>query len=482
MKTAEKRFAVKENGLVTSIFIEQPEDRSEVGNIYIGRVDSVKPGMNAAFVNIGKDKNGFLQRDQLPAFIHDTSRTKNSRPISHFIRQGDQILVQIKKDEAGTKGPLLSGIIELTSEKIVYMPEGKYIAVSKKIDEKARNQYRKLAEKLQRDHEGFIIRTEAANSSEEEIHQEITALRNQYMDIKTTSHSLKPPALLAEKSRFIEELIREMQRLRSGTIYSNTREGEALFKQNNDWTFQFHYEREDIFAKHRLESELQKAKRQIVWLEDGAYIVINETEAAIVIDVNTGKFTGKQIAADTIIKTNISAAVEIARQLRLRDYGGMILIDFIDMKSFSDKRKVQETLQKALTADPKQIRVVGFTPLGIFELTRKRTKKSLSNTLQIPCSICRGTGKVDSPETTAFRLERELYEIPRGEYEAVLIECDEATMITFAGENRRHLIRIEEFLHIKLFFNIVCSGRHEYYLRQFDTIKNIQAKLANLNC
>ncbi len=480
---AEKRFAVKEDGLVTTLFIEQPTDRSDVGNIYLGRVESVRPGMNAAFINIGTKKNGFLQKDQIPAFIHSTSETKNIKPISHFLKEGEKILVQIKKDETGTKGPLLTAIIEFTSSNIVYMPEGKYISVSKKLEEEERNTWRNLIVKKRCGQEGFVIRTAVINSSEEEISQEIAALRSEYMQLKTLANTRKAPAILVEMSNFTEELRHELSRLQSGTVFSNTRNVIEPLRLTNssNWSFQFHHQRENIFSKHQLETELEKAQRQMIYLDDGAYIVINETEAAVVIDVNTGKFTGKQLAADTIRKTNLAASHEIARQLRIRDYGGIILVDFINMKSIRDRNKVQEIFVTALKTDPKHIRVVGFTPLGIFELTRKRTKQSLSDTTQTECAVCRGSGKVDSPETIAFRLERELHGLPRGEFEAVLVECDNITRSTFAGENNRDLKRIEESLHMKILFKVINNGKYEYYLRQFDTVENIQAKLTGEN-
>ncbi|MBS4222570.1 Rne/Rng family ribonuclease [Lederbergia citrea] len=477
-KTEEKRYAVRENGLVTMFFVEQPKDRSEIGNIYLGIVESVKKGMNAAFVNIGKSKNGFLQLDQLPAFIHSTDPNKNNLPISSFIKKGEKLLVQVKKDVTGAKGPLLSAIIEITGERTVYMPEGKYIAVSKKADEDIRDKWREIAQDHQRSREGFIIRTEAFAGTEKEWIIEVDQLRNEFLAIEKKKNEVKAPALLSEKTRFNEELVREMTRLKKGEVICNDRSVLEKLKKyiQNDWVFTSYLDRENIFSKYRLDTELANAQKQRIWLKNGAYIVINETEAAVVIDVNTGKFTGKQAVSETVVKTNITAAKEIARQLQLRDYGGMILIDFIDMESRNDRKLVQQTLEKALKLDPKQTRAVGFTPLGIFEVTRKRTKQPLSATLQTSCQVCGGTGKVESPETAAFRLERELLELPFAEYEAVLIDIDQETKNAFSGENDRHLLKLETLFHIKIFFKLIDSAKYEYSIRQFGTIEEIQLK------
>lgn len=482
-KTAEKRFAVKEGGLVTKLFVEQPGDRSEIGNIYIGRVESVKQGMNAAFINIGKDKNGFLQRDQLPSFIHSSAPNKSQMAMSSFIREGDKILVQVKKDETATKGPLLTAVLEFAGERTIYMPEGKYISVSKKGEEPLRDKWRKLAHQHQQTREGFIIRTNAFSGTEQEWLNEVEQLRKDFQSIEKRERGVKAPALLLENSRLDEELNREMVRLHGGHIYCNDRIVQERLEKSvkpgmqDKWAFSLHQKPENIFSAHNLDADLTQVQKQIVSLDNGAYIVINETEAAVVVDVNTGKFTGKQAAADTIVKTNIAAAKEIARQLRLRDYGGMILIDFIDMVSSIDKRKVQRTLENELKKDPKQTRVLGFTPLGIFEVTRKRTMESLPATLQTWCRVCGGTGKVESPETAAFRLERELFDLSNRDYEAVLIECDKATRNAFAGENHQHLSRFEELLHMRIFFKMIDFGKFEYHIRQLGAVEEIQSRI-----
>lgn len=477
-KNREKRYAVKEDGIVTKIHIEQPQDKTEVGNIYLGRVQTVKSGMNAAFIQIGKEKNGYLQKEMLPAYIHSSHPDKEKQPISAFIREGEQILVQVKKDETGIKGPLLTAILEFSGKKAVFLPEGRYIAVSKKGSENERRQWRELAKRHLSEREGLIVRTEAFETGEEELLLEVEELRTVYHRLLANAKKAKVPELMLEKSKFAEAIQRDMKRLGNGTIYADS---SSLIQQlqkrdiGAEWSFSFHQKRENIFRMHHLEQEIQKALKRVVWLENGSYIVMEETEAAVVIDVNTGKFTGKQEKADTVVKTNIAAAEEIGRQLRLRDYAGMILIDFIDMKSPEDKKRVRQSLEEALKKDSKQIKFIGFTPLGIFELTRKRTRQPLSGILQTPCQVCGGTGKVDSPETAAFRLERELWELPAGEHEAVLVECDEATRRVFSGPDNGHLARLEKVLQLSIHFSIIPSPKHEYAIRRVGSDKDIQS-------
>ncbi|MBS4194819.1 Rne/Rng family ribonuclease [Lederbergia citri] len=484
-KTAEKRFAVKEDGIVTRFFVEQPSDASEVGNIYLGKVESVKAGMNAAFVDIGKEKNGFLQKDQLPAFIHSTDPRKKEMPISKFITEGEKLLVQVKKDETGLKGALLTAVIEIPGEKSIYMPEGKYIAVSKKADESIRNKWREIARNNKVDREGFIIRTEAFSGNEEDWKKEANQLKDIYASIQKMKNSVKAPALLKKKSLFHDEITREIMRLNNGELYYNDKKELELIKKclpdELKWNVIFHQEKEGIFSKYGLENDMEKALKPIVWLNNGAYIVINETEAAVIIDVNTGKFTGKQVVKETVVQTNMLAAKEIARQLCLRDYSGMILIDFIDMETNEDKRKVKKILEEELKKDPKQTRAIGFTPLGIFEVTRKRTRQPLSKILKTKCTACNGTGLVESPETMAFRLERELYEISTDDHEAVLIEIDKKTMDAFKGEGNRHLGRIEGLLHVKIFFKVIQSEIFHYHIRQFGTVAEIKAKAIDMH-
>ncbi|WP_018660998.1 Rne/Rng family ribonuclease [Heyndrickxia acidiproducens] len=486
-KSREKRYAIVENGEVSMIKIQQPAGTSKVGNIYLGKVAAIKPGINAAFIDIGEGRHGYLHRDQLPAFLQQDGPEKEHVLISNYLTVGQKIMVQVKKDETALKGPLLTGIIELPGERIIYLPEGRYAAVSKKADENKRRAWRNLARGQLHPPEGIIIRTAAFQTHGSEWLQELDRLRKRYHVLASQARAKKAPAVLYEKSIVETEIYRELVRLKSGTVVSDDSETLRQLKSmaqtdpELDWSFQYYNQRTAIFTYYHVENALENALKRVVWLENGSYLVIDETEALISIDVNTGKFTGQLNQHDTVLKTNLLAAKEIGRQIMLRDYGGIILVDFIDMQNEQERGRVKHTLQEALEHDPKQTRIVGFTALGILQITRKKTRKTLSETLLSPCPVCNGTGRIESPETLAFRLERELWEAPFGEHEAVMIACSENVRDCFCGENDRHLKRLESMLHVKLFFQTGHNPHPYYSIRQFGTVEELAAKENNFH-
>ncbi|MBU5213566.1 Rne/Rng family ribonuclease [Heyndrickxia oleronia] len=480
-KISEKRFATKETDQVSRLFIEQPHDETKVGNIYFGKVVDVKNGMNACFIDIGSEKHGYLHRDQLPFYLHNDDPNKKFHPISKFISKGESILVQVKKDETNIKGPLLTALIEINGDKLIYLPEGEYIAVSKKGNIQDREKWRTIANNHKQDHEGFIIRTEAFDSTEEEWRNELESLRKRYQHLLNEVAKVKSPALIYKTSLFEKELFQELTRLKEGRVISNNQNRLKEIKQYfpEKWEYKLHISDENIFSYYKIESEIDRSLKRLIWLENGSYIVIDETEALISIDVNTGKFSGTKGFEDTVLKTNILAAKEMVRQVLIRDYGGMILVDFIDMKSEKDRHLVLEIVKNEFKQDSKHTRVIGFSPLGILQLTRKKTKKSLSETLLNPCPVCAGRGKVESRETIAFRLERELWEKPFKEHEAVFIELTEDVKIIFCGENDVHLKRLEQLLGIQIYLSIIPSCRPIYYIRQFGTKEELAKKMSN---
>ncbi|RDI44142.1 Rne/Rng family ribonuclease [Falsibacillus pallidus] len=477
-RTREKRYAVIENEKVLKLNIAQPEQDSMVGRIYLGKVEKVENGIGAAFVDIGEGKNGYLSRDQIPAYIHNESNNKEMMALTKFIRQGEKLLVQVKKDESDTKGPLLTGVLEFSGKKAVYMPHGKYIAVSKKAPEETRDRLRGFGNEQKKDGEGFIFRTEAFESTEEELMQELNKLRTRYQHIQQEAEKSPAPSLIHAPALFLGEITNEMDRLGTGAVICD----DASFlkdikdsQPDGEWEYTLYTDKKNIMVSYDIEKEYERALKQIIWLDSGAYLIVEETEALTVFDVNTGKFTGKSQLGDTIIKTNLEAADEIARQIILRDYSGIILIDFIDMKSENDRKKVIKSLENILRRDPKYFRIVGFTSLGILQVTRKKTKKSIPEYILADCPVCKGTGKIKSPETVAFELERLLWERPFGEHESVLIEATEEVMDVFKGENAKHLKRIETILNVRIFFSrLEGHPNHHFNLKQFGTIREIK--------
>lgn len=466
----EKRYAVLNDDVVEKLFIDQPKQHSSVGNIYLGIVEKVLPGMNAAFVSIGEEKSGYLHRDKLASFVQadDEMSVKAARSISAYVHQGEKLLVQVEKDAAGTKGPRLTGIIELSGNHLIYMPQGRYVAVSKKFEnDRIREEWRRFGQRMKEGEEGLIFRTSCENQTQDELVAELQNLRLEYKELQIKAGQLKKPGRLLERNSFAEEILEEVKRLESGEVIVDDLELKKLIQKNSSLTVKHYTGRENIFSAYRLEHEIEKALKRIVWLDNGAYLIFDEAEALTVIDVNTGKFAGKTDMRDTILKTNKAAAEEAARQIRLRDIAGMILIDFIDMKEEYDRRSIFTVMKAALRKDERRTNLIGFSPLGILQMTRKKTKPAISEALAVKCPSCEGTGRVLSPETIAFRLERELWEHRGTDYEAVHIDVTDEVEKIFSGDQGIHKKRIEELLGMKIIFTVIDKEKPFYEIRKF---------------
>lgn len=472
----EKRYAVIQHGKVEKLVIEQPKQQSIVGRIYYGIVEKVLPGMNAAFVNIGLDKNGFIHRDKLPAFV----ATKVNKSISSYLHQGEKLLVQVEKDATGDKGPRLTGILEFGGQMLVYMPNGHSISVSKRIDEpEEREKWRQFGVEQKKADEGILFRTSCKGQETEFAYKELEQHRTAYDKVLQESKTMKKPGLVLERNTFLESIKELISGMNSGeVIIDNLEMKKELDHLNRQFELFYHNKRENIFTAYGVEHEFEKALQKEVWLENGAYLIFDEAEALTIIDVNTGKFSGKSELRQTVLKTNEKAAEEIARQIRLRDLAGMILIDFIDMKDDSERERVKRKLENALRLDDRRTRIVGFTSLGILQLTRTKTRVSIEEALTTDCQTCAGSGKVLSPETIAFRLERELLELRGSDEEAVLIETSEEVKDLFLGESGVHLNRLEEMIGLDIYFSIKDAAKPYYFVRQIGSSNSIKASLS----
>jgi ribonuclease G len=471
----EKRFALIRDNQVESIVFDRPEERSLVGNIYYGTVTKVLPGMNAVFIDIGEEKNAYLQRNLLPSFLGATDRKRN---ISAYVHQGEKMLVQVEKDATGTKGARATGIIEIQGNQLIYMPNGRYIAVSKKIaSETQKATLRRLGQRLKREEEGIIFRTSSIFCEEEEIIEELTTLRQQSQNLLKLAATIKKPGLLFQKDTFIDMILDQIARMKTGEVIVDDLALKKLAKQKNQQLeIIFYNGKENIFAANNLEHEIDKALKRIVWLDKGAYLIFDETEALTIIDVNTGKFSGKSDYQETVVKTNQLAAKEIVRQLRLRDIGGIVLVDFIDMNREQDRQSILDIFEKEAEKDSRSTKMIGFTPLGILQMTRKKTKVTMSEALQVKCPTCDGTGRILSAETVGFRLERELLEHRHSDFDAVLVETTKEVKAAFLGPNEAHRDELEELLQLKLYFSVLPSSHHYYFLKQFGNSSEISAR------
>lgn len=424
----ETRIALIEDKRLVELSIERSEARSVVGNIYKGRIDSVVPGIEAAFVDIGFEKNGFLYVSDIAGlegtgdfdFEEGTAkpRSRRGRPasIDTIVRKGQSIMVQVCKDTLGTKGVRLTNFATLPGRYIVLMPTVKQLGVSRKIDDdKERDRLKKIMQEIRVPGVGMITRTAAEGRTKAELQADVKYLMRVWQKAKAKMESMKGPSLLHEDLTPILRMVRDsftsdIERL---TIDDETEYTRILnfldnFAPQLKKRVRLHNVKKPIFEKYEVESEINKALHRKVYLKSGGYICIDQTEALVAIDVNTGRFTGSRHLEETVFKTNLEAADMIARQVRLRDLGGIIVIDFIDMQSERNRRELLKRLQDALKGDRAKTTVSEVSELGMIEMTRKRVKHNLIKALSQPCPNCEGTGMVRSVTTMTATVLRQL--------------------------------------------------------------------------
>ncbi|MDO4866538.1 MAG: Rne/Rng family ribonuclease [Clostridia bacterium] len=427
------RLAVIEDGEVCELYVRRPDSENLSGNIYLGRVENVLPGMNAAFVDIGRDKNGFLSAARLPSEVQGdrtlAERAKKRR-IESVARPGRSILVQVLKSEGGAKGPQLSCNISLPGRLMVLLDGVPYAGVSRKIEDPGeRERLRQLGRELTEGKDlGVILRTAANGASESALVEEFTRLSERLDELHRAAEHAAAPRLIHDDNALELKAVRD--RLKDG-VDVLWAEGEPLYRRLKalaeehapDYAerVRLHDGATPLFDLYSVDTAVDKALQKYVWLKDGGSLVIEETEALTVVDVNTGKNVGKRSAEETVFKTNCLAARELMRQLRLRDIAGIVIVDFIDMASEDHKSAVLEELRGCAARDGNRTRVLGFTGLGLVELTRKRERLPLKRQLMHTCSDCGGNGVVPSHETTARRAVRELWRRRRGGNEGPLL-------------------------------------------------------------
>ncbi len=414
----ETRVAVVENGAVQELHIERASRRGLVGNIYRGKVVRVLPGMQSAFIDIGLERTAFLHVTELLPSALNGERGEAPR-IERLLREGETVTVQIIKDPIGSKGARLSMQIALAGRFLVYLPHDHgQIGVSQRIDEEsAREALRaRLAALLPAGFQGgFIVRTNALDASDEQLVADIRYLEQVWHEIRERAGAVRPPALLAAELDLALRTVRDLADRNTLRIQVDSRENSQRMIQFAQRyaphvvpLIELYRGERPLFARCHIEEEIDKALSRRVDLKSGGYLIFDQTEALTTIDVNTGAFVGAKNFDETILKTNLEAAQAIARQLRLRNLGGIILVDFIDMALPEHRERVLAAFQQALARDPVRTSVIGFTQLGLVELTRKRTRESLLQQLCEPCPTCAGRGFVKTAETVCFEILREL--------------------------------------------------------------------------
>ena len=403
----ETRLAVLEDGKLCEIYHERRGSAGLTGNIYAGRVQNVLPGMNAAFVDIGMKKNGFLSEDD----------------IDGELKPGRMVIAQVAKEPGGTKGPRLTGRITLPGRMAVLLPGIRYAGVSKKIPEGGERDrlYEIAKEWSEACGHGIIVRTLGEGATAEELRADCERIARDWRRIEAEARHSASPRLIRADGELSLKVVREMlddgvERVRTDDegLYEQLRiHAEALTPQYLD-RIELVRTETPLFDLLRIDHQLEQALQRRVHLKSGGNLVIDETEALTVIDVNTAKFTGKQSLRETILKLNREAADEIARQLRLRDVGGIVIVDFIDMDSEEDRAALTDHLREALKRDPNRVNVLGMTALGLVEMTRRRERQPLAARLTHECTACLGTGRAWSHESLAYRAAREIWRRRRG--------------------------------------------------------------------
>lgn len=506
----ETRIAVLEDSRLAEIHYEREE--RVVGSLYKARVENVLPGMDAAFVDIGLNRNAFLyvgdvlpgldgegdvdtgadasreadaeaEQDEhadapeagedgssgdasSPAVLRRFQRVRKTlrrsalrrQRIDEVLRVGQEILVQVIKGPRGTKGARVSTRISLPGRYLVLMPEADTIGVSRKIvDPAERDRLKRIGERLREPGFGIIIRTEAEDKPEQDLVADMEFLVKLWRQIQDAAHRAKGPTLIHKDLTLIYKTIRDIfgsdvSRLVIDDPVEYEKANELLEMVSPKLRGRIHLYTGDtpILDHFNIEPEIERSMKRKVWLRSGGYLIIDETEALTVIDVNTGKFTGGSSLAETIVKTNIDAANEIARQLRLRDIGGIIVIDFIDMNHARDKQAVLRTLENALKKDRSRTKISSISALGLVEMTRKRTSETVVDFLTDACPACGGRGKIPSPETVSLLVEREMQRAAQSDKrnrDALLVTCNPAVAEVLVGADGENVDRLEQQLH-----------------------------------
>ncbi|MDK2821017.1 MAG: ribonuclease [Clostridia bacterium] len=467
----ETAVAVLEDNRLMEIYFERLNSQRIVGNIYKGRVANVLPGMQAAFVDIGLEKNAFLFIDDTTGIESVTGEQVNHarRRISEVVHEGQEIIVQVVKEPQGSKGARVTTQITLPGRYLVLMPMANYIGVSRRINnDEERERLKTLAQKVKPENMGLIVRTAANGASEEELLKDVNALVNTWHDIDQLAVKSKAPRLIHHDVELFLRILRDLYTddvsklvVNSSTIY--TKVIKVLADKAYDLRKRVALKEEDLFNLYGIHNQIEQALKRKVWLKCGGYLVIDQMEALTAIDVNTGKYVGRHNLADTVLTTNLEAAVEVARQLRLRNIGGIILIDFIDMDSIEHQEQVLKTLEEELSRDKTKNQVLGFTRLGLVEMTRKKAHQGIERVLLQDCPYCNGTGKVLSEETVALQAKKDILQLAHtSNAEVILVEANPSVAAYLIGTGGANLRILERRTNKKL----IIKGNDDFHLEE----------------
>jgi len=417
--SGQTRLALLEDGTLCEYYVERRGQEKLAGNIYLGRVANILPGMQAAFVDIGLEKNAFLHVGDILVDSGDREALQKrigNQSIKKMLHPGQELLVQVIKEPGGTKGPRISSHVTLPGRLVVLLPTVEYVGISRRIeDESERTRLKLMAESMRPAGMGLIVRTAADGVEEQDLLQDIEYLLRLWQSIHQHSAHRSAPALIHQDESLTYRSVRDMltDEVRAIHVdneaqYRQAVEIAGILSPELQGRVQLYSDSTPLFDRYRIDAHLSKLLSHHVWLKSGGDLVIDHTEALTVIDVNTRKFVGSSSLSETIFKLNCEAAEEIVRQLRLRDVGGIIIIDFIDMESEEDQSKLLTLLRQLLKKDRTKTNVVGLTGLGLVEMTRKKVHQPLHTLLNQQCPLCSGSGMIPSDETTARTILHEI--------------------------------------------------------------------------
>ncbi len=487
----ETRVAILEGGQVAELYIERKKDASLVGNTYKGKVVRILPGMQSAFVDIGLEKAAFLYVADIypnltdyPNFIEEadneetldviTDKRKKPQhlPIEEILQEGQEIIVQVSKDPIGSKGARVTSYVTIPGRYLVIMPGVEHIGISRRIErEEERQRLKEIIEGMRPPNFGFIVRTASEESTAEEVKKDMDFLVLLWENITKKQDKIQVPGLLYSD---IDLAFRSVRDLLVQDVERVVVDSEEEYRKIVDFVntyipklldkIEFYEGKEPIFDAFGIELEISRALGRKVWLKSGGYIVIDQTEALTAIDVNTGKFVGKASLEDTILKTNLEAVREIAYQIRLRNIGGIIIIDFIDMEKEDNRNKLFTSFKEAMSKDRAKSTIFQVSELGLIEMTRKRVRDSLGRILCEPCPYCEGKGYVKSPITICYDIFREIRKIASlGPEKKIFINAHPAVVDLLYDEERQGLEDIEKAMNIKVIVKADNTMHQEHY-------------------
>ncbi len=474
----ETRVAMIQNGTTQELHLERTHTEGLVGNLYLGKVLRVLPGMQSAFIDIGLERSGFLHVTDLWEQRLQQHQTNNKPQTPYLIEkmlfEGQSLLVQVSKDPIGKKGAKLTTQISLAGRLLVYVPQDNHIGVSQRIeDETERELLRHRLENLagvQREG-GYILRTQAELASNDELIADIHYLKRRWVDILDLTRKKAAPSLLYKELNMAERVIRDFVSHATNSVtvdcavtYSALKKFAETYAPEVSQKLFLHQGDRSLFEFYNIEEELKKALGRRVDLKSGGYLIIDQTEAMTTVDVNTGGFVGARNFEETIFKTNLEAAQSIARQLRLRNLGGIVVIDFIDMVNTKHQEQVLDALNQALSKDRARCNVSEFSKLGLVELTRKRTRDSLSNLLCEACPLCQGRGQVKTAQTICYEILREVQTESRQFNPRQFIILANPTVINLLLEEEAdHLAQLEAQIGTPITLQVETSFAQEDY-------------------